>query len=139
MTPETQDLIQAVGQGMLRAVQSVADWRRIELSLTGAGGMVEADLRVVSPDGEVDQSRGLDHDALDACGDLRDAMHQAGTGTWYNARFTVDRSGSLESEFDYDNAPFDGNIEPELLVNDHAEFPRDPANIPDWHPSKASG
>ncbi len=131
-------LLERIGTGLLAAAPDSA-WAKLNLVLTGAGGMLESGLEVVDDGGVANRMHEIDDDTLEACMELRDTMQQPGTGTWYNARLTVDRQGSLEVEFDYDNPPFDGDFEPELLINDQAEFPRDPEHLPDWHPSKRAG
>ncbi|NEA30110.1 immunity protein YezG family protein [Streptomyces sp. SID13031] len=58
----------------------------------------------------IDQDCELDDDGDDAAADLREAMYQEGKGTWYNGRLTLDSSGQLDADFDYDNPPFDGML-----------------------------
>ncbi len=134
--PAQGPLLDEIGKGMLAATAS-STWTNAELPLSGAGGLRDSGLSVTDQNGVIDRTRRIEDDTLDACMQLREAQ-QPGTGTWHNARLTVDRQGSLEVEFDYDNPPFDGDFEPELLVDDQSDFPRDQAQLPNWHPSKTS-
>lgn len=123
---------------MLRSAHEL-EWKSLELRLTGAGLMIKASLTVIAKDGSSDRRQGVDNETLAACDELREVMCQESTGTWYNALLTVDREGNFESEFDYENPPWDGKADPELLAEDQEEFPRDQEHLPDWHPLKSAG
>lgn len=131
---QQSDLLERIGKAMARSAPG--DWAKITLDVSVLRSMSQSELSVESSDGRSDQSQTIDDDGDVAYEDLRAAMYQPGTGTWYNARFTLTRDGKLESEFDYDNPPFDGDAEPVLLEYDQEKFPRDPENLPDWHPSR---
>ncbi|PSL05185.1 uncharacterized protein DUF600 [Haloactinopolyspora alba] len=74
--------------------------------------------------------------------ELRKSMYEPGKGTWYNATFTVDDTGKITADFDYDNpaarrhgqrqrARHRGGAYNELMLKDHTTYPRDPENLPD--------
>lgn len=132
---ESQKLLEEVGRGILMAAPD-SDWTRLELRLTAAGSLTESELGVTDPAGTTDWRNEIDDETLVKCDILREEMYQEGTGTWYNAKLRVDKSGNLESEFDYTNPPFDGDFEAELLKEDQQKYPRDDAHLPDWHPAK---
>jgi len=113
------------------------EWQRLELFLTSAGLMIKSGLSVTNSDGSVDKLHEIDGDTLAACDELRERMYQEGSGTWYNADIVVDRSGKIESTFDYENPPFDGTADPELLAEDQQEYPRDQEHLPSWHPARS--
>jgi hypothetical protein len=129
------ELLNEIRKGMIDAAPD--EWQRLELSLTSAGLMIKSGLSVTKSDGSVDKLHEIDGDTLAACDELRESMYQAGSGTWYNADIIVDRSGNIESTFDYENPPFDGTADPELLTEDQQEYPRDQEHLPNWHPAKA--
>jgi len=129
------ELLTEIGKGMIDGAPD--EWQRLELSLTSAGLMIKSGLSVTKSDGSVDKLHEIDGDTLAACDELRESMYQDGSGTWYNADIIVDRSGNIESTFDYENPPFDGTADPELLTEDQQEYPRDPEHLPNWHPAKA--
>lgn len=136
MDSESNERLVAVGKALVRAAPTA--WTKLELHVTGVGGMTETALDIHQPDNTIDQSGALDSDGREAVHDLRESMFQPGKGTWFNATLTLDQSGKFNAEFDYDNPPFDGVADAELLVEDQQLFPRDPANLPDWHPSASS-
>lgn len=133
MDSSSNERLMAVGKALVRAAPSA--WAKLEIHATGAGSMTETALDIHQPDGTVDTSGALDRDGRAACHDLRESMFQPGKGTWFNATLTLDRAGKFNAEFDYDNPPFDGDADPDLLLEDQRLFPRDPEHLPDWHPA----
>jgi hypothetical protein len=119
---------------MLRAAAG-QEWEMLKVDATSAGGMTETALSVHLVDGSVDQSGGLDRDGRLDCHELREVMYQEGKGSWYNATFTVDSEKQLEAEFDYDDPPFEGTADDQLLTDDQRDHPRSLENLPLWHPS----
>ncbi|TCO38146.1 uncharacterized protein DUF600 [Kribbella antiqua] len=134
MLGEAQELLNAVGQSL--ASSAAEDWPELELRISGTGGMTHTVVIATCADGSLDQECELDDAGNDdAAAELRESMYQDGTGTWYNARLTLKRSGELDADFDYDNPPFDGDADRQLLIEDQRLFPRDAGSLPRWHPS----
>jgi hypothetical protein len=118
---------------MLRAAAG-RDWTLLEVRATSAGGMTKTGLSIHLADESVERMGGLDRDGRLDCHELREVMHQEGKGSWYNATFTVDDQKQLEAEFDYDNPPFLGIADDQLLTDDQRDHPRSLENLPLWHP-----
>jgi hypothetical protein len=135
ISKHANDLLTSLGRSMLRAAAG-QDWTLLEVHATSGGGMTETGLSVHRADGSVDRSGGIDRDGGLDCHELREVMHQDGKGSWYNAIFTVDAAKQLEAEFDYDNPPYDGLADDQLLTDDQRDYPRSPENLPPWHPSR---
>jgi hypothetical protein len=135
MIGEAQELLTAVGRSLARS--GPEGWRELELKISAAGGMTSTSVSATRADGSVAHDVELDPDGDDAAADLRKSMYQEGKGAWYNARLTLDSSGHLDADFDYDNPPFDGDADSALLIEDQRLFPRDQADLPGWHPSRA--
>ena len=135
MNGEAPELLEAVGGALVRFAPG--GWRELELRISGAGGMTRTIVTATRGDGSVDRECELDDDGDDAAAELRESMYQEGRGTWYNARLTLDNSGQLDADLDYDNPPFDGDADPGLLIEDQRLFPRDAEMLPTWHPSRA--
>lgn len=128
---------------LLRAVaQAMADvapegWRRITLDVMAADDQVDAGMEVELADGSGgEEDVLLELDGFDAVEDLRKAMYEPDTGTWYLATFTLTDGGEVDASFDYDHAPFGGHADPALLLRDHARYPRSPEELPPWHPAR---
>ncbi len=133
MIGEAQELLTAVGRSLARSGPD--GWRELELKISGAAGMTSTRVSATRADGSIDPDCELDDDGDDAAANLRESMYQEGKGAWYNARLTLDSSGQLDAVFDYDNPPFEGTADSDLLIEDQRLFPRDEARLPDWHPS----
>lgn len=83
-------------------------------------------------DGSVEfmmRPRGFD---LDLISNLRTAMYQDGLGTWFSAVIRVDRNGTVDATFNYDDEPDWDTVDPIAYLTDHEHFPRDVANQPSW-------
>ncbi|WP_328530114.1 antitoxin YezG family protein [Nocardioides sp. NBC_00368] len=132
---KTSTLIQSIGRGMADSVPP--GWARLELRVSGAGGMTDSRLTVVASDTTEDRTPTLVKQARRAVATLRKTMFQPGNGTWYNATFIITPEGNLEAEYDYDTRPFDGFAHDDLLKDDQRMWPRSPGNLPDWHPARA--
>lgn len=92
---KTSTLIQSIGRGM---ADSVPPGRaRLELRVSGAGGMTDSRLTVVASDTTEDRTPTLVKQARRAVATLRKTMFQPGNGTWYNATFTITPEGNLEA------------------------------------------
>lgn len=134
MNDKAQELLTDVAKALVRAVPG--GWQRVELRITAAGGMTETELDAHLADGTVDVSLGLDREGRVAAQDLREAMFEAGKGSWYNARVGLTPDGEVSAEFDYDQPPFDGDADAELLLADQEAWPRAVELLPQWHPAR---
>ena len=74
----------------------------------------------------------------DACSRLRRSMYEAGGRAWYNAFVRLAPNGTLTPTYDYEGPPFLhwGAREVELARHDQELYPRDPGQLPAWHPSR---
>lgn len=111
-------------------------WSKIELTVSAVASLIRTGLVVELADGSINESTTIDPGAQLSIGDLRDSMYKDGVGTWYNAKMVLTRDGQLETDFDYENPPFDGDYEPEILEDDQETYPRSQENLPTWHPSR---
>lgn len=130
------DSCQLAKIGAAMAASAPEGWRSITLRVSAVSSTVQTSQRIELSDGTVDESQGVGPDGHFALDDLRDSMYQEGVGTWYTATFTLTSDGQLETDFDYDEAPFDGDFTPEMLEDDQEAYPRSPENLPAWHPSR---
>lgn len=131
-----QDLLTVVGESLARSAPE--GWIQMKLRITAAGGMTRTTVTAQRADGTTDRKRVLDDDGADAAAALREAMYEDGRGAWYYAYLTLEHSGELAAEFDYDNRPFDGDAETDLMLEDQRLLPRSQDLLPEWHPSRTS-
>lgn len=115
------------------------EWERIRLTVSAAATQLRANLYIQRPGWEelpeefIDElglSYADDHKKI--LSDLRRRMHKYGTGTWYVAKFTIDESGELQEEYDYDSRP--AGIEDYDLRLDQEQYYRHEDRLPAWHP-----
>ena len=140
-------LLQTIGQAMVSAAPT--GWMSLRLRVSAAGRLTNTQLVPEMPDGVESPDVTIDFAGRRAATDLRKAMYQEGTGTWYNAVITVDSEGKVKAEFDYDGAPLGGIADEndpnatgwaseDLLLKDQELYPRDPEHLPTWHPARSS-
>lgn len=143
-----QEQLNTIGNAMVAAAEG--DWRQLVLNVTAAANMIGTAMVIGRPDSSTDKRHGAGKNALRTLHELREAMYQEGKGTWYNATFVVDEERRISADFDYENPPFggvaddddpdsEGDADPELLLEDHRMFPRDPDVLPEWHPARTAG
>ena len=116
-------------------------WERIKLTVSAAGTKLHAQLYIQRPGWEE-----LPEEFIDILGmgifdghelilsGLRRRMHKHGTGTWYTATFTIDQTGELHEEYDFDNRP--RGIDEHHLRDDQDTYYRDEDHLPEWHPER---
>jgi hypothetical protein len=127
---EQQMVLQSIGRQILEVVPE--DWDRIVMNYSGVVELSSWSLEVVRSDGEVESAK-LPLRASVEMNSLRAGMHQEGKGTWFSARFVMERPGKFHVEFDYDNEPpFPYELDPERYAADYRYFPRKWENIPQW-------
>ncbi|GAB3748553.1 antitoxin YezG family protein [Microlunatus parietis] len=133
MTPDPETL-KRIASAMVEPAPK--GWSRIQLFASAVASGNQTKLAIEKGDGNVDRSQGISADGHFAIGDLRAAMYAEGVGTWYNATFTLTPDGQLETDFDYDNPPYNGDYVDVMLEDDQEAYPRSPENLPAWHPSR---
>lgn len=134
---DANDLLVAVGNETIRSAPT--GWTSITLELIGTGSATKS--RAAAQVAGATEHFHLSNHGVKAGGTLRAAMYQEGTGTWYRATFTIDSTGELEADFDYDAKPYDPMHEgqdyiADLLLEDQKVYLRDQEHLPDWHPAK---
>ncbi|WBQ07811.1 hypothetical protein [Kribbella sp. CA-293567] len=107
------------------------------LKVTSAGLMTRMGLTATRTSGTINRDVRISNGGRLATVWLRKAMYQPGKGSWYNAQLALDRFARLLTV--YDNPPFDGLCEPQLLIEDQDLYPREPAALPIWHPCLPGG
>lgn len=129
------DQLKKIARGLFAAAPE--GWARALVTVSAVASRTRVVPVFELNDGSVNESTRVDSDTLLTFDDLRDLMYREGAGTWYNATFTLTADGQLETDFDYDNPPFDGDFEADLLEDDQDRYPRSQENLPSWHPSRS--
>jgi hypothetical protein len=125
-----QQLVEGIAR--LIADSQTSGWKAFTYQIRALAGYQQDEVLVTRPDGTVEQKFPPD-DLIDQTEELRTAMYRAGAGTWFSATLSVDRSGSMSADFNYDQEPdWSRPVEPEWYVKDLEKFPRDESAIPNW-------
>ena len=132
-----QELLAAVGESLARSAPE--GWTQVKLRISAACGMTRNDPLVQRAPMELQSASAYSTTTARYCrrtpwGDVLEADRGAG----YDAYFTLDRSGELGADFDYDSRSFDGDAEADLMVEDQRLFPRSQELLPAWHPSRTA-
>ena len=116
--------------------ESIAgEWDHATYVITRLGGQGSGDFQIFDEDGQSRQ--GSDWTTFDLADDLRRVMFVEGRGSWFTMTLTVDHSGSVSADFDYENPP---DFESAMLgvtgysvATEQHDFPRDRAHQPQWY------
>ncbi|MGW4351633.1 hypothetical protein ACWELJ_06025 [Nocardia sp. NPDC004582] len=131
---EHSEAFGAIGRAI--AEDAPDGWQQLRLDYRATIQIEAARMQAVDAAGLVSHIEVPDA-AMDCLTELRSAMYQPGTGTWFTARFVLDLAGEYSVEFDYENEP---DFIPQLTAGayalDQEYFPRDADHTPDWLSAK---
>ncbi|MFE6507747.1 hypothetical protein ACFVDI_07405 [Nocardioides sp. NPDC057767] len=137
MLDTSNELLESIGHVALDSAP--ADWQSITIAMSGMANSTTVRAEVSTPQGS--QNLSLGAAGARNAHKLRKSMYTHGAGTWYRATMTIDAQRRLQADFDYYGKPYDESEEGkdfirDLLLQDHAKYPRTPDLLPEWHPSK---
>lgn len=71
--------------------------------------------------------------AMDLLQAHREASYRPGLGTWFALKISVDRSGPVDVEINYDDEPaWEFSVRDNYYADDFLRFPRDAEHTPEW-------
>jgi Tuberculosis necrotizing toxin len=130
LNPVEQDaLVKQIGLALMKAAPQ--DWEQVRAYYRAAGRYFELSAEITDQDG---QSRAwtAPADTASLLARLRAGMYREGRGTWFNARYQLDRPSSYNLDFDRDEPQWQ-NPPPQLAYTDEMRFfPRTDDNVPEW-------
>lgn len=130
LNPVEQDaLVKQIGLALMKAAPQ--DWEQVRAYYRAAGRYFELSAEVTDQDG---QSRAwtAPADIASLFARLRAGMYREGRGTWFNARYQLDRPSSYNLDFDRDEPQWQ-NPPPLMAYTDEMRFfPRTDDNVPEW-------
>ncbi|PRX47696.1 uncharacterized protein DUF4237 [Prauserella shujinwangii] len=100
-TGDTQALLRAIGRTLLQFLPS--GWQRVGAQFRQVGDYSELEVRAVAEDVAVSLSSPPQLGQLFA--QLRSAMYDAGSGTWFQGTYTLDSTGDFDFDYDHDAEP----------------------------------
>ena len=130
LNPTEQDaLVKQIGLALLRAVP--ADWEQVSAEYRAVGRHLELNAELVTADGESRPWR-APQDVAALFGRLRAGMYREGRGTWFNARYQLDKPTSYNLEYDREEPEWRTPPPPQAYTDEMRTFPRTEDNVPEW-------
>lgn len=127
---EHAEIQQAIGRALVEAAPSGWNELRYEFRATI---QIDGDrFESVASDGMAARIS-APFSVMELFAELRSAMYRPGVGTWFTARYVVNRLGDYKFDFDYDSEPdFNPQLTPGAFALDLEYFPRDDEHMPEW-------
>lgn len=137
-TTPLEDPLLRVGYALLAQLPEY--WESAMLHVTAAADEIRTFATVVVHEDDPRESRiKFFSDLAEPCSALREETYEPeGRGVWYNATIWLYSDGTIKPTYDYNTPPFGywGPREVELVRRDQELYPRDPENLPPWHPAR---
>ncbi|GAA3434317.1 TNT domain-containing protein [Kutzneria kofuensis] len=137
LNPVEQDaLVKQIGLALMKAAPQ--DWEQVRAYYRAAGRYFELSAEVTDQDG---QSRAwtAPADIASLFARLRAGMYREGRGTWFNARYQLDRPSSYNLDFDRDEPEWKNPPPPMAYTDEMRFFPRTEENVPEWLAGRLQG
>lgn len=130
LNPTEQDaLVKQIGLALLRAAP--ADWTAVEVAFRALGRYTEVSGRVSFAD-DRSAEMPISPEVAGLFVRLRAGMYREGRGTWFNARYQLDRPSAYNLEYDRDEPQWSVPPPPPAYADEMRMFPRDEENVPEW-------
>ncbi|GAB3910187.1 hypothetical protein GCM10029964_113510 [Kibdelosporangium lantanae] len=130
LDPTEQDtLVKQIGLALLRAAPP--EWEQVVVHYRAVGRYHEMTAELTA---ENDEARPwtVSPDIAGLFARLRGGMYREGRGTWFNARYQLDRPSSYNLEYDRDEPLWNQPPPPPAFADELRAFPRDEENVPEW-------
>ncbi|MFC5286176.1 glycohydrolase toxin TNT-related protein [Actinokineospora guangxiensis] len=130
LNPTEQDaLVKQIGLALLRAAP--ADWTSVEVAFRAIGRYSEVRGQVSFGE-ERTAEFPITPEVANLFVRLRAGMYREGRGTWFNARYQLDRPAAYNLEYDRDEPHWQHQPPPPAFVDELRMFPREEENVPEW-------
>jgi hypothetical protein len=114
------------------------DWQQISAEFRATGRYYELSADVTDSDGS-HHAWTASHDIAMHFAKLRAGMYREGRGTWFNARYQIEKPSSYNLEFDRQEPTWRTPPPPAAFRDELHFFPRTEDNVPEWLMRKLSG
>ncbi|MDQ3579753.1 MAG: hypothetical protein M3443_19595, partial [Actinomycetota bacterium] len=130
LNPTEQDaLVKQIGLALLRAAPT--GWASLAAGYRAIGRYTEVTGRVTYDSGATDDLA-VAPEIVGLFARLRAGMYREGRGTWFNARYTLDKPSAYNLEYDRDEPQWINPPPPPAYADELRTFPRDEENVPEW-------
>ncbi len=134
--PDSDALVKQIGVALLQAAPE--RWAQLSVEFREVGRYYEIAAELTDPDGRI-EPWSPPKEVAGQFAQLRGAMHGEPGGTWFNARYTIERPSRYN--LDFDRAEPSWRMPPPMQAyHDELElFPRAEENVPEWLMRRLSG
>jgi len=130
LNPVEQDaLVKQIGLALMKAAPQ--DWEQVRASYRAAGRHVELSAETTAQDG-ASRTWTAPQEIASLFTRLRAGMYREGRGTWFNAKYQLDRPSSYNLDFDRDEPQWQNPPPPQAYSDEMRFFPRTEENVPEW-------
>nr|CTQ93076.1 hypothetical protein [Kibdelosporangium sp. MJ126-NF4] len=130
LDPTEQDtLVKQIGLALLRAAPP--EWQQVVVLYRAVGRYHEMTAELTC-ENEDPRAWTVSPDMATLFARLRAGMYRDGRGTWFNARYQLDRPSSYNLEYDRDEPQWDNPPPPPAYPDELQMFPREDENVPEW-------
>ncbi|MGH3438700.1 MAG: glycohydrolase toxin TNT-related protein [Sciscionella sp.] len=137
MSPQEQEgLVKQIGLAIINSAPQ--EWQKIRTEFRAAGRYFELASEVTGADGAVTPWTASQDIAM-IFARLRAGMHSEPGGTWFNARYTIERPASYNLEFDRAEPQWRTPPPPAAYRDELRFFPRSDDDVPEWLMRRLSG
>ncbi|MEV4317476.1 TNT domain-containing protein [Actinocrispum sp. NPDC049592] len=130
LDPTEQDtLVKQIGLALLRACPP--EWEQVTVQYRAVGRYHEMTAELTAENEEA-RPWTVAPDIAGLFGRLRAGMYRDGRGTWFNARYQLDRPSSYNLEYDREEPRWNTPPPPPAYADELRMFQRDEENVPEW-------
>ncbi|AHI01431.1 glycohydrolase toxin TNT-related protein [Kutzneria albida] len=130
LNPVEQDaLVKQIGLALMKAAPQ--DWEQVRAEYRAAGRYFELSAEVTAQDGQV-RAWTAPQETATLFARLRAGMYREGRGTWFNAKYQLDRPSSYNLDFDREEPQWQSPPPPPAYTDEVRFFPRTDDNVPEW-------
>jgi len=135
--PSLQSTMEQQGEIVKEVAQAVVDsviipWTEIKYRVRSIAPFLEDEVLTIGTDGNTVSGYAPDL-TIDLVGSLRELMYTEGAGTWFSAELSINASGQLDADFNFNDEPdWQAPVSNQWYSRELAKYPRDSAAIPAW-------
>ncbi|MGH3626640.1 MAG: hypothetical protein ACRDRL_04260, partial [Sciscionella sp.] len=134
--PDSDTLIKQIGVALMRSAPE--SWQQINAEFRASGRYYELSAEITEESG-VTQPWTATHDIAMRLAQLRGVMHAEPGGTWFNARYSIERPSKYNLEFDRSEPRWQTPPPLQVYRDELHYFPRAEDDVPEWLIRKLSG
>jgi Tuberculosis necrotizing toxin len=126
---EQDALVKQIGLALMKAAPQ--DWEQVRAEYRAAGRYFELSAEVTGQDGQT-RPWTAPQETATLFARLRAGMYREGRGTWFNAKYQLDKPSSYNLDFDREEPQWQSPPPLPAYSDEMRFFPRTEDNVPEW-------